>query len=50
MTHSQSGTSESHRIEPHEWFPKPSAFENAAFEAGKAAFEQVLEQGINKGK
>ncbi len=49
MTHSQSGKTEgTHRIEPHKWFPKPSSFENAAFEAGKAAFEQTIEQGLNK--
>lgn len=49
MTHSQSGNTEGlHRIPPHKWFPKPSSFENAAFEAGKAAFEATLEQGLNK--
>ena len=51
MTHSQSGKTEgTHRIEPHKWFPKPSSFENAAFEAGKAAFEATLDQGLNKVK
>ncbi len=50
-THSQSGKTEgTHRIEPHKWFPKPSSFENAAFEAGKAAFEQTIDQGLNKVK
>jgi hypothetical protein len=50
-THSQSGKTEgTHKIEPHKWFPKPSSFENDAFEAGKAVFEAVLDQGLNKTK